>query len=55
MSDSDFHSGGLKQLSKVRPNRIFTADKHIVLYSVGKLKTTKLTEVIEKVIELIRS
>ena len=31
----DFIAGTLKQQSNVRPNRIFTADSHIVLYRVG--------------------
>ena len=54
ISDDDFEMGSLKQSSNVRPNRIFTADSHIVLYRVGNLKIEKLTEVIEKVVELLR-
>jgi mRNA interferase MazF len=33
----DFEEGGLKQKSNVRPNRLFTADSHIVLYRIGNL------------------
>ncbi len=51
--DQDFKTGGLKQPSNVRPNRIFTADRHIVLYRVGGLKQDKLNEIIEKVIAII--
>lgn len=54
LDDKDFEAGSLKQLSNVRPNRIFTADSHIVLYRIGNLKIEKLNEVIEKVIEIIR-
>lgn len=54
ISDNDFETGGLKQPSNVRPNRIFTADSHIVLYRIGNLKIDKLTEVIEKIVEIIR-
>ncbi len=32
IDDKDFETGGLKQPSNVRPNRVFTADSHIVLY-----------------------
>jgi mRNA interferase MazF len=46
--------GGLKKPSNIRPNRIFTADAHLVLYRIGKLKAEKLAEVIEKVIEIIQ-
>jgi mRNA interferase MazF len=54
LDDKDFETGSLKQPSNVRPNRIFTADSHIVLYKIGHLKSDKLSEIIEKVIEIIR-
>ena len=54
LNDGNFETGGLKQSSNVRPNRIFTADTHLVLYRIGKLKAEKLAEVIERVIEIIR-
>jgi mRNA interferase MazF len=54
LDDQDFEAGSLKQISNVRPNRIFTADSHIVLYKVGNLKIEKLKEIIEKVVEIIR-
>ena len=55
LTDKDFQTGSLKQPSNVRPNRIFTADGHIVLYRVGGLRVEKLNEIIEKVIDMIRS
>ena len=54
LDDEDFETGSLKQSSNVRPNRIFTADTHIILYRVGHLKTEKLAEVIDRVVEIIR-
>lgn len=54
ITDDDFQIGSLKQPSNVRPNRIFTADSHIVLYRVGNLKIEKRAEVIERVVEIIR-
>lgn len=33
LNDSDFQTGSLKQSSNIRPNRIFTADKRIILYN----------------------
>ena len=50
----DFEEGGLKQKSNVRPNRLFTADTHIVLYRIGNLKKEKLNEIIEKIVEIVR-
>ncbi|MEW6408702.1 MAG: type II toxin-antitoxin system PemK/MazF family toxin, partial [Nitrospirota bacterium] len=54
LEDKDFETGSLKQRSNIRPNRIFTADSHLILYKIGSLKIEKLTEVIEKVVEIIR-
>ena len=52
--DKDFETGSLKQSINVRPNRIFTVDSHIILYQVGSLKIEKLSEIIDKVAEVIR-
>lgn len=46
IDDKDFKEGSLKQQSNLRPNRIFTADSHVVLYRVGNLKSDKLNEII---------
>ncbi len=54
LDDKDFGAGSLKQPSNIRPNRIFTADSHIVLYKVGNLTKEKLNGIIEKVVEIIR-
>jgi mRNA interferase MazF len=55
LQDDDFDKGGLQRPSNVRPNRLFTADSQIVLYRVGSLHRTKLTEVIDKVVEIIQT
>ena len=54
LNDKDFETGSLKQPSNIRPNRIFTADSHIILYKVGNLTVIKLNKIIEKVVEIIR-
>lgn len=54
LDDTDFETGNLKQPSNLRPNRIFTADSHIVLYRIGNLKPEKITQAVEKVVEIIR-
>ena len=48
IDDSDFDSGSLKQSGNIRPNRLFTADSHIILYRAGHIKNDKLNQVIEK-------
>lgn len=55
VNESDFAEGSLRQPSNIRPNRIFTADSHIVLYRVGCLTNRRLAEVIDKVVEVIRN
>lgn len=50
----DFETASLKQPSNVRPNRLFTADSHIVLYKIGNLRPDKLNAIIDRVVEIIR-
>lgn len=54
LEGKDFKTGELNQSSNVRPNRIFTADSHIILYKAGSLTVNRLNEVIGKIIEIIR-
>ena len=54
LDDKDFETGSLKQPSNLRPNRLFTADSHIILYRIGNLNKIKINEIIDKVIEIIR-
>ena len=54
IDENDFETGTLKQKSNVRPNRIFTADRHIVLYRIGHLKPNKISEVIERIVDILR-
>ena len=55
LDNSDFETGSLMQSSNIRPNRIFTCDIRIILYRVGHLKPDKMAEIIQKVVEILRS
>lgn len=55
IDDSDFVSGNLRQAGNIRPNRLFTADTHIILYRVGSIKRDKLIQVVGKVIDIIKA
>jgi mRNA interferase MazF len=55
VNEKDFKEGNLKQISNIRPNRIFTADTSIILYKVGNLKGRMIDRVIDKIIEIVRS
>ena len=46
LEQSDFSSGGLSQSSRVRPNRLFTADEAIIVYRAGQITNGKLSEVL---------
>jgi mRNA interferase MazF len=54
IAENDFESGILKQRSNIRPNRIFTADRRIVMYRAGHLKSNKIIEVTGKIIDILR-
>jgi mRNA interferase MazF len=54
MSDNDLETGALKQPSHIRPNRIFTMDRGIILYTIGRLKPDYFSRVVEQVVKIIR-
>lgn len=54
LGDEDFVEGGSKQDSHIRPNRIFTSEKPIILYRAGHLNTGKIQEVIERVVAILQ-
>ncbi|MDR3020805.1 MAG: type II toxin-antitoxin system PemK/MazF family toxin [Treponema sp.] len=51
----DFASGGLPVDSFIRPNKIFTADKNIILSIAGHLAEDKLREALNSIITIISS
>mgnify|MGYP001575852638 CR=1 FL=1 len=52
LSDSDFRQGSLHVSSMIRPNRLFTAEKSIIIYKIGSLKDSKIKEAEEKIIAI---
>lgn len=54
LESSDFTSGGLNQSSRIRPNRLFTADEGIVAYRAGHVSDVKLNEVLDRLIAILR-
>jgi len=51
---SDFETGTLMRKSNVRPNRIFTADRHIILYRVSHLEHEKINPIIDRIVNILR-
>lgn len=52
LEEADFKHGSLRITSRIRPNRLFTADKSIILYKIGSLKKTKIDEVEKMIIKI---
>lgn len=53
INDADFATGKLSQSCRVRPNKIFTADKGIILYRAGTLKADKMRLVTDAVVSIL--
>lgn len=53
--DNDFEVGKLHIPSNIRPNRLFTADRSIILYKIGSLKSNKVDETEESIIKIFRA
>jgi len=55
LRQSDFHSGGIDHDSNIRPNRLFTADSRRIFKTAGKISKQKTDEVINRIVQIIRS
>lgn len=53
-TDTDFETGSLMKESNIRINKLFTADRSIILYKVGALKDVKTHEIIDGVINILK-
>ena len=49
---NDFLSGSLPLDSYARPNKIFTADKSLIVSTAGRLNDRKIEEVIQSVVNI---
>lgn len=54
IEDSNFQEGSLHQSSNVRPNRLFTADRRIILYKAGFLTEAAFERVIDRLVAIVR-
>lgn len=53
LSGNDFMQGRLNVTSRIRPNRLFTADKSIIVYRAGSLRKKKIAEVEQAIIKIV--
>ena len=54
LTDNDFKKGSLNLTSNIRPNKLFTADKSLILYKIGALKESKIKEVETSILNILR-
>jgi mRNA interferase MazF len=50
----DFIAGSLPSSSFIRPSRIFTADKNIIIRKAGTINVSTMNAVVQKIIEIIQ-
>jgi len=53
IEQSDFETGSLPIVSFVRADKLFTADKYLILYKAGLIKQEKIAEVVQTAISVI--
>ncbi|MCL1822681.1 MAG: hypothetical protein FWG44_00605 [Oscillospiraceae bacterium] len=49
-----FVKGTLKDISNIRPNKLFTADENIILYKLGELNKAKFNDVINIIVDMLK-
>ena len=54
LDSTDFMTGGLNQSSRIRPNRLFTADEGIIIYRAGHILHAKVNEVLDRLVAILR-
>ena len=54
LKNNDFIFGSISIESLIRPNKIFTADRNLILYKIGHLSNTKIAEVINSIVSLLQ-
>jgi mRNA interferase MazF len=54
LANNDFILGSIPVESYIRPNKIFTADKNIILKSIGHLSDKKTDEVIKAIVSIVQ-
>lgn len=54
LNDTDIESGSLNKQSNIRPDKLFTTDRGIILYKVGRIQKQKVAQVIDAVIHILK-
>lgn len=54
LRSSDFISGSLNKPSNIRPNRLFTAEKSIIIRKIGTVNRNVFEKVVNKLFAIIK-
>lgn len=54
LNNIDFVKGSLNRVSNIRSNRLFTAEKSIIIRKVGTIKTDLFEKVVDKLFDIIK-
>ena len=54
LDNSGFSSGSLYKPSNIRPNRLFTAEKNIIIRKIGRVKEEILIATVSKLIFILK-
>lgn len=53
LENEDFSIGSLNKISYIRPNKLISVDKKIIIYKAGSIRINKINQIVDKVIEII--
>jgi len=54
IDQDDFESGFLRTSSNVRPNKLMTIHRRLVMYKAGRLACEKVDRIVERCVEVLR-
>ena len=53
IEDQDYLEGKLRVESSIRANKLFTADKNLILYTACKIEKSKVDEVVQRITDIL--
>ena len=55
LQDRDFERGSLKKPSNIRPNRLFTADRALIVGIVGRINSQTIGKVVDAIVQILKA
>ncbi len=54
LNENEFETGSLNKPSNIRPNKLFTCSRNLILYRIGNLKPEKIAFVAESIAKIVK-